>query len=52
MCQVAQDLGKSLEEVMQLSVQELMIWHAYYNLKSEQSRETMSNVKNRPRRRR
>jgi hypothetical protein len=48
-CRVAQDLGKSIEEVMELSVLELQIWMAYYKLQSDEKKGAMNDGRIRPR---
>ena len=39
---VAETLGKSVEEVMQLSVLELQLWYEWIKLQQDASKETMS----------
>ena len=51
---VAETLGKSVEETMNLSVLELKLWYEWFVLQQEKQKETMSrgNTNNRnPRRR-
>ena len=51
---VAKTLGKSLEEVTQLSVLELQLWGAFFKIESDEQRKVMADGranKNRTRRR-
>ena len=38
---IAETLGKSLEEVMQLSVLEIQMWNSYFRLKHDQQQQGM-----------
>jgi len=39
---VAKELGKSLEEVTQLSVLELQLWSAFFKLERDEQRKVMA----------
>jgi hypothetical protein len=39
---VAETLGKSVEEVMQLSVLEIKLWYEWFKLQQDAQKETMS----------
>ena len=39
---IAKQLGKSLEEVMQLSVLELRLWSAYFKMEHDENRKAMN----------
>jgi len=39
---IAETLGKSLEEVMQLSVLEIQMWNSYFKLQHDQQQKGMN----------
>ena len=41
MLRVAQELGKSIEEVMQFSVLELRLWSAWFKMQADEQRKVM-----------
>jgi len=41
LCFIAEKLHRSIEEVMQFSVQELKIWSAYFELQHDETKKTM-----------
>lgn len=49
---VAQELGKSIEEVMQFSVLELRLWTAYFKMQAEEQRKVMNGRNQHPGQRR
>lgn len=38
---IAETIGKSIEEVMQLSVLEIQIWSAYFTMKHNEAKRSM-----------
>ena len=45
---ISETIGKSVAETMQLSVQEIQLWNAWFNFKNKKQQQTMPT----PRRRR
>ena len=38
---IAQELGKSVEEVMQFSVLEIKLWYAWFKMQADEQRKVM-----------
>jgi hypothetical protein len=47
---IAQELGKSVEEVYQFSVLEIQLWASWFKMLGEEKRKVMNDGKHRPRR--
>ena len=43
MMQLAKDLGKSLDELLEMSTVEFRLWAGFYNLNHKREQRTMSN---------
>ena len=46
---IAETIGKSVEETMQLSVHEIQLWAAHFNIKNKKQNQTMNSAKARRR---
>ena len=46
---IAQELGRSIEEVFEFSVLEIQLWSAWFKLQQDERKKVMNDVKSRPR---